>query len=316
MYAIQRIIGKYIGKERGPMLLVFGAMHGNEPAGVEAIKMLFRALALEPYHNPEFSFNGSILGLLGNKAAYTKNVRYINTDLNRSWIKEKVVEVFNKSEENLTLEEQELKDIVATVNQHIKEVNPTEIVMLDIHTTSSNGGIFTIASDEPRSMDIAMSLKAPVVTKVLQGVHGTSMHFFDGENMGLETTALCFEAGQHLDILSPGRAYAAIVNCLKKIGCVKEHHVENKHEKILIEFSKNLPKVATLIYKHHINPGINFQMLPGFVSFDKVSKGQHLANDINGPVFADEDGLILMPLYQEQGDEGYFVVVPEDIEIK
>jgi hypothetical protein len=33
-------------------------------------------------------------------------------------------------------------------------------------------------------------------------------------------------------------------------------------------------------------------------------------------VFADEDGLILMPLYQEQGDEGYFVVVPEDIEIK
>ena len=313
MYAIERVIGKYIGQERGPMLLVFGAMHGNEPAGVEAIKMLFRALALEPYHNPEFSFKGSILGLIGNKSAYTKNVRFVNTDLNRSWRREVIDGIYKKPGEDLTLEEIELKEIIATVRSHIEEYDPTEIVMLDIHTTSSNGGIFTIASDDDKSMDLALSLKAPVVTKILDGVKGTSMHFFDGENMGLETTALCFEAGQHLDILSPGRAYAAIVNCLKKMGCVQDHHVENKHEKVLVEFSKNLPKVATLIYKHHIDPGINFRMLPGFVSFDEVTKGQHLADDINGPVYADEDGLILMPLYQEQGDEGYFVVVPEQI---
>jgi succinylglutamate desuccinylase len=305
---IDREIGRNIGKERGPMLLMFGAMHGNEPAGVEAIKMLFRQLAIEPILNPEFALKGSVLGLIGNKAAFEKEVRFINSDLNRYWTVDNVKKVLNSENEELPVEGQELKAILEIVTDHIEQVNPTEIVMLDLHTTSSKGGIFTIASDDEKSIELAMSLRAPVVTKVLRGLHGTTIHFFNGENMDIETTALAFEAGQHEDILSPDRAYAAIVNCLKKMGCVKAHHVENKHKKILIEFGKNLPKVTSLVYKYDIKSSDHFEMLPGFVSFDKVVKGQQLAIDKNGPIFADSDGMILMPLYQKQGQEGFFIV--------
>ena len=51
-------------------------------------------------------------------------------------------------------------------------------------------------------------------------------------------------------------------------------------------------------------------MEPGFRSFDPVEKGQVLAHDRHGDLRAHEDGRILLPLYQHQGLDGYFLVRP------
>jgi succinylglutamate desuccinylase len=48
-------------------------------------------------------------------------------------------------------------------------------------------------------------------------------------------------------------------------------------------------------------------MNTGFENFDPVKKGQVLAVDKNGPIRAVESGLILMPLYQKLGDDGFFL---------
>ena len=311
MRQMDRVIGKYIGSSPGPMFLVIGAMHGNEPAGVEAIKMLFRELALEPHHNPDFKVKGSILGIIGNLQAYQKHVRYINKDLNRSWTSNNVSIALNPNAKQ-TDETVEIGEVLKVVKAHVREVEPTEIFVLDIHTTSSKGGIFSIASQDQKSLELAQTMHAPVVTEMLHGLSGTSIHFFRGENMGIKTTALTFEAGQHSDILSPGRAYAAIVNCLKAIGCVRAQDVENRHDKVLIEFSKNLPKITKLTYKYPIEDGAQFKMVPGFISFDQIHKGQLLAYDKGQKVHAPDSGLILMPLYQEQGEEGFFIVISDD----
>lgn len=304
----KRIIGRHVGVERGPMLLLFGAMHGNEPAGVEAINMVFRELALEPHHNPGFSVKGSVLGLIGNMAAFSQKVRYINRDLNRCWTDDNVGMAMSNDGVGLSEELLEIKECISLIKDHVRSYEPTEIVMLDIHTTSSLGGIFTITSDYPKSLELGKSLHAPVITGILQGLEGTTIHFFRGENMGLNTTALTFEAGHHEDILSPARAYASIVNCLKSIGCVRDQDVENRHDRILREFSKDLPKVNHLIYKYAISPDSVFRMLPGFVSFDAISKDQLLAYDNDKEVRAVETGRILMPLYQAQGEEGFFII--------
>ncbi|MFT6360775.1 MAG: succinylglutamate desuccinylase, partial [Saprospiraceae bacterium] len=37
-------------------------------------------------------------------------------------------------------------------------------------------------------------------------------------------------------------------------------------------------------------------------------KGEILATDKNGNVVAKQDSLILMPLYQKQGDDGFFLI--------
>ena len=39
-----------------------------------------------------------------------------------------------------------------------------------------------------------------------------------------------------------------------------------------------------------------------------MHKGQALAVDREGPVTAPQSGLLLMPLYQRQGDDGFFIV--------
>ena len=49
-------------------------------------------------------------------------------------------------------------------------------------------------------------------------------------------------------------------------------------------------------------------MLPGYVSFQPITESDVLAKDARGDVRPPEAGRILMPLYQRQGDDGFFVV--------
>ena len=117
-----------------------------------------------------------------------------------------------------------------------------------------------------------------------------------------------FESGQHNEQLSVNRAIAGITNCMRTIGSVSPDHVENQHDKLLIEHSKNLPKVSRLISKHNICEGDHFKMLPNFKNFQHIKVGEILAKDINGDITASDDSLILMPLYQKQGEDGFFLV--------
>ena len=48
-------------------------------------------------------------------------------------------------------------------------------------------------------------------------------------------------------------------------------------------------------------------MEPGFESFDKVEKGRLLARRDGEALVAPEDCRVLLPLYQGQGDDGYFL---------
>ena len=177
-----------------------------------------------------------------------------------------------------------------------------------MHTTTAYGGIFSIATDDPESLRIAIELHAPVVKGMLKGIRGTTLHYFNNTNFEPETVAVCFESGQHEESLSVNRAIAAITNCMRTVGCVRGEDVENRHDKLLIEYSKGLPKVAELIMTHTIREGDEFRMVPNYKNFQAVKKGEVLAYDKNGPIKATADGHILMPLYQMQGDDGFFLI--------
>ena len=49
-------------------------------------------------------------------------------------------------------------------------------------------------------------------------------------------------------------------------------------------------------------------MKPGYKNFQKISKGEVLAEDRNGHIVSQYNGRILMPLYQKQGEEGFFII--------
>ena len=306
--ASKRIIGRYTGTEKGPLLIVFGAMHGNEPAGVQALEQMFDMLSREPENNSDFIFKGQLLGLLGNKKASESGKRFIVKDLNRQWTNENVNRIKSSAIEDLDAEDLEMLELLEIIESEIESYQPEKIVVLDLHTTTAHGGIFSIPTDDPESQRIAIELHAPVIRGLLKGIKGTSLHYFCNDNFAPETVAVCFESGQHQEPLSTNRAIAALTNCMRTIGCVSAEHVENRHDKLLIDYSKGLPKVSDLLYIHPIKNGDNFVMAPNYKNFQQVQKGDHLATDKSGKIYAPDDCLILMPLYQKQGDDGYFLV--------
>jgi succinylglutamate desuccinylase len=310
---VSRIIGKYRGSKPGPLLVCFGGIHGNEPAGARALDLVFKMLEVEPITNPEFVFHGDIIGLLGNIEALKLGKRYIDKDLNRLWTKENRERILNTPDCELVYkEEHELKALIITLEKEIKEINPSEIIFLDLHTTTATGGIFSIVSSSKRGLRIAKELHAPVVLGMEKGLRGTTHEYFDDESWSVPTEGIIFESGQHQDPLSVNRAIAAIINCMRTIGNIDPTVVENRHDELLTTFSENLPKVTQLEYWHRIKDEDDFHMLPGFKNFQKVVEGQLLAHDKTGPIYAPNSGLILMPLYQSQGEDGFFIIQAEE----
>ena len=302
-----RLIGAYEGA-RGPLVIVMGGIHGNETAGIKALRLLFRMLREEPLTNPSFRFKGRIIGLYGNMAAINSNKRFINEDLNRQWIPENVSTILKTPNSKLKSEALEVKGIYETIHREVEAYRPDKIILLDLHTTSADDGIFSIPSGTKESYELAKGLIAPVISNLTDTLHGTFMQYFDLEYLGIPSVTATFESGKHQDPLSVNRSVAAVVNCLRFEGLVKAKDVESRHDDILRSYTMHLPKLAKMAYKHPFTPADKFRMRLGFRNFSPIKKGDHIADDIQGKILSPLTGYVLMPLYQVQGSEGFFIV--------
>ncbi|MCW5924084.1 MAG: succinylglutamate desuccinylase/aspartoacylase family protein [Saprospiraceae bacterium] len=310
---MNRIIGKFGGEHPGALVLVFGALHGNEPAGVKALEAVFQMLHETANSHPDFVFHGTLVGMLGNRKAYEIRQRFIEKDLNRQWTSENIRRVLAEKARGLDAEDLEIAEILEAVHTEIQDTCPEVLVLLDMHTTSAGGGVFCIPTDEGASLRLAKTLHAPVILDLFQGVRGTLLRFAaDGHLQigGFPKIAFgaAFEAGQHEEPLSVSRSIAAIINCLRATGCIEPEDLPNAHEAVLENYSARLPKVTRLRHVHHIRPGDSFRMRPGYTNFQPIRQGEHLADDITGPILAPTAGLMLMPLYQPKGSDGFFIV--------
>ena len=118
-----------------------------------------------------------------------------------------------------------------------------------------------------------------------------------------------FEAGQHEETAAAERAEAAIWIALEAAGILADGHAEFAAARSRLEReSRDLPVVVEVRYRHVIGPEDGFRSQPGLVSFQRVRKGDRLARDRSGEVRAPVSGMVLMPLYQEQGEEGFFLI--------
>ena len=69
-----------------------------------------------------------------------------------------------------------------------------------------------------------------------------------------------------------------------------------------------LPRLLEIKHRHPVALGDGFLMHPGFENFEPVSAGRLLAQDVRGDVRSPESGRLLLPLYQAQGDDGFFLI--------
>jgi hypothetical protein len=78
-------------------------------------------------------------------------------------------------------------------------------------------------------------------------------------------------------------------------------------DELLRTATRGVPSLLEIMHVHRIHAGDDFRMLEGFTNFDLIEVGQLLAHDRQGPIHAPNGGLMLMPLYQPQGQDGYFL---------
>lgn len=305
---MKRLIGEYSGTIHGTLIVAIGAIHGNEPAGVRALRDLFGMLKNESKEKPHFQFKGRIVGIIGNLQAYERRIRYIKKDLNRSLTPANIELSKAIPPERIAFEDLEILELIQFIEYELRTYQPTQLIVLDLHTTSADGGIFTIVNEDKESLDIASTLFAPVVKGLVKGTGGSTLHYFTTENMGIPTLSMAFEGGQHEDTASVRRIIAWLVNSLRAWGCVKNDDVEHRHDEVLRGYSKSLPKAVEIIGHHHILPHDNFKMKPGYLNFQPIKKGEVLATDMTGNIASPADCLILMPLYQPKGNDGFFLV--------
>jgi len=221
-----RIIGRYDGAEKGPLFICTSGVHGNELAGVKALDFMLKMLEVEPITNESFSYKGRLLALRGNLKAMDNGQRFITEDLNRKWKIKDVEKIISSPPTELRNEDLELFELHKAIHDEIADYQPSSLVFLDLHTTTADGGIFTIPFEDDASIAVAKELFAPVVLGLLDGIEGTMMHYFNQDRFPeIPTTSLCFESGQHDDPLSVNRAIAAITNCMRAIGSVRKEDV-------------------------------------------------------------------------------------------
>jgi hypothetical protein len=84
----------------------------------------------------------------------------------------------------------------------------------------------------------------------------------------------------------------------------------SESRELLRREARGIPRALEMRHRYNVEPGDGFKMRPGYRCFDVIRHGEVLAFDFRGEVQAPSNSRILMPLYQEQGEDGFFLVRP------
>jgi len=296
---VPRLIGQISGPQvDGPTLLCLGGIHGNEPSGVLAQKRVLASLQQD-----STGLVGQLICFSGNRSALADNVRHHRLDMNRVWRSEILERVRGMDAADLRDEEIELFELDAALADVLGEADG----LLDLHSTSGPGKPFVTMDDTLQNRAFASALPVPRVLGLQEAVEGTLTSFVIAN---APIPAIGFESGPHTEESTVDHAAAAIWLALETLGVLtRGSRTETADARALLTRSSGgLTSVVEVRYRHAVQTDAGFKMEPNFHSFQKVTRGQILALERNGPVKSPVDGLMLMPRYQPVGSDGFFLV--------
>jgi predicted deacylase len=294
----RHIIAAHTHRRIGPTLIVVGGLHGNEPGGVEAMRRVKPQLdALNS------KLRGRVYFVAGNTRALAKGVRYRDLDLNRAWTREDMANVGTaelcRESEGLELTEldQLFDGILVTARN--------EVYVVDLHSTSAKGMPFATVGDTLRNRHFAQLFPVRILLGIEERLEGTMLEYLN--NAGCVT--LGFEGGSHAAEDTIQNHQALIWLALVNAGIIWEEdvpHLDAFHDRI--KAAAHGGKIMEVRHREAVKSEDEFEMKPGYNNFDPVGKGDVVARNNRGEVKAPESGLLLMPLYQRLGEDGFFIV--------
>lgn len=305
----KRIVGRLGKPGTGPLLLLTGGIHGNEPAGVAALEQI--VAELKPH---EASLRGRIVAIRGNLRALQQEQRYIDADLNRIWEPNLVEQAMNAGHSIRTADLFELRGVLEVIEEETRTQRDAvghdhPVVAIDLHSTSGEGPPFLVMSDHDLDLALRLDLPVPAILGLEDKFHGTMIAYL----REYEIAGVAFEGGANANPRTIRFHKAIIWRTLQRLGIIPPDHVyRNGHPypraaRSLVRATEGLPHFVRIAHRHGIDPTDKFEMQAGFRNFQRIEEGQVLAHDRRGPVTAQRSGILLMPLYQPQGDDGYFI---------
>ncbi len=293
----EHLVGAFIGNPGGRTLIVIGSIHGNEPGGALALSNVSQQLS-----SMTGKLKGRVYFLVGNTRALAAGKRFVDADLNRHWTPKNMsnigTDMLSDTSEGVELTELDhiLDGILITAMD--------EVFVVDLHSTSSDGMPFATVGDTLRNRVFARGFPVSVLLGIEEQLDGTMLEYLN--NAGAVT--LGFEGGQHLSPETVMNHEALIWLALRNAGILDSEDVpKTEFYQSRLRAGGRGARLFEVRYRHATSEYDDFKMLPGFRNFDSVSKGQLLANDKYGPIRAPESGLVLMPLYQKLGNDGFFI---------
>lgn len=296
---VDRIMDHIKGTDSGPTVVFFAGIHGNEPAGVFALKEVLDEISAQ-----KTKVNGEIYAIAGNLGALGKNVRFQKEDLNRIWTPERMDSSFSDVVE-CSDEEKELLEIRKVLFRILEEGKPP-FYFMDLHTTSSDTTPFMVLNDSLLNRNYAANYPLPIILGIEEYLEGALLSYINE----LGYVSLGFESGQHNDIKAIQNHADFIRFSLYLTSSVQAS--EKEQADLFNHIKQTNGTVAQRFYEiyheHKIAPGDNFKMYPGFINFQHVPKGESIAVYNGEIVKANRHKQIFMPLYQDQGSEGFYFI--------
>lgn len=291
---LERVLGKFEKGILGPNLIFIGGIHGNEPAGIQALESVLGKL--ETY-NPRFK--GCFLALNGNLPALEKGKRFIEKDLNRLWKDELI-----SSSKLQSVEEKQQIELAQIIENQIQK-NPNNCFIFDLHTTSSESKSFTSYKTEKAHATLK-KIPSPIISNIFESIDGVLLNYYGKKGI----PSILFEAGQHKNPNSVEKHEAFIWLILESLNCISSFEIPDfeRYKTVLEQSNKNEKGIYKIVYSYKIKKNEQFVMLPGFENFQKIQKNQTLAQNQNGDIKSPMNGKIFMPLYQKKGRDGFFII--------
>ena len=294
------------GTEPGPVALCTAAVHGNEPAGVEA-----SLRAAEKLSRLSGAFKGSFVVLIGNSPALEVKQRYLEADLNRLWMAEQVSKLRTAPEQykQISSEHRQQVELFEALDE-LSGAASGDVFFIDLHSTSSESIPFVVCLGDSAGLELSRYFPIPTVSAATDKISGSLIEFMTNHSTG----AITIEGGKHNSAETVDRIEAALWVFLCSIGNLDSSQVDtyqDYYDTLAVsaaEYNRNFEE----FYHHRVSEGDGFSMTEQLLNFQQVSAGQVVAKDNSGSIAVPHDGLIFLPTYELPCDYGFFLIREAD----
>ena len=293
------LIAAIKGQKTSPTIVFIGGIHGNEKAGIKALEKV-----LQKIDNENIKIYGNFFALRGNITALELGVRYTDVDLNRIWTLQNIRDISRQDLANKYADIAELKKLHTIITEIFNSCKGP-FYFIDLHTTSADTIPFITISDSLNNRKFAKHFSVPVILGIEEYLDGPLLTYINE----FGHVALGFEGGQHYSQRAVDNCEAFIWLSLKTAGCLKKKQIEDygKYKKLL-SINPGEQHFYEIDYRYAINKDETYVMHNGFSNFQNIEKGELLGFSNTKEIHANMGGKIFMPLYQKQGEDGFFII--------